>query len=149
MANGAKPDGVPGEPFGSGPAEGEPLAPPRPLHLLRIFAWQSVLVAGLAGASASAGRGSPWGIAAGAAVLAASLVLQAWATRAALGRKRRPVVALALFSLKLALLMGVAAYGLRRAGLPPMSFAAGATTLLVAIVIDTCYGDATAGRDRG
>ena len=127
----------------------EPLSPPRRLHLLRIFGWQSALAACLMAASASVGRGSPGGIAAGAAVLAASLVLQAWATRAALGRQRRPAVALSLFSLKLALLMGVAAYGLTCAAVPPMSFAAGATTLLVAIVIDTCYDDATSSRARG
>jgi hypothetical protein len=30
-----------------------------------------------------------------------------------------------------------------------MSFAAGATTLLVAIVIDTCYEDAMSRRARG
>ena len=128
--------------------EDGPASPPRPLHLLRIFGWQAALVAGLVATSTIAGRGSPGGIAAGAAVLAASLVLQAWATRAALGRVRRPLVALSLFSVKLALLMGVAAFGLSRAGLPPMSFAAGATTLLVAIVIDTCYGDATSDRIR-
>lgn len=127
----------------------EPLLPPRRLHLLRIFGWQSAIAAALMAASASVGRGSPGGIAAGAVVLAASLVLQAWATRAALGRKRRPALAFSLFSLKLALLMGVAAYGLTRAAVPPMSFAAGATTLLVAIVIDTCYDDATSSRARG
>ncbi|MFM7142567.1 MAG: hypothetical protein ACKOCT_14385 [Alphaproteobacteria bacterium] len=133
-----------------GPEGGaEPLSPPRPLHLLRIFGWQSAVAACLMSASASARRGSPLGIAAGACVLSASLLLQAWAIRAALGRQRRPALAVSLFSLKLALLMGVTAYGLYRAGIPPMSFAAGATTLLVAIVIDTCYEDATSSRARG
>lgn len=127
----------------------EPLAPPRRLHLVRIFGWQSAIAACLMAASVASGRGSPGGIAAGSAVLAASLVLQAWATQAALGRRRRPAVAFSLFSLKLAMLMGVAAYGLYRAAIPPMSFAAGATTLLVAIVIDTCYEDATSSRARG
>jgi len=143
---------------GSGPSrdgdaawadEVEPDRPPRRLHLLRIFGWQAALAACLMAGAAFSGRGSPGGIASGAAVLAASLVLQAWATRAALGRQRRPLLAFSLFSVKLALLMGVAAYGLSRAGLPPMSFAAGATTLLVAIVIDTCYEDATSSRGRG
>ena len=137
------------EPAAADPSDGEPDRPPRPLHLLRIFGWQAILVACMAAGSAAAGRGSPGGLVAGAAVLAGSLVLQAWATQAALGRRRRPLLALSLFSTKLAMLMGVAAYGLHRAGLPPMSFAAGATTLLVAIVIDTCYEDATSGRDRG
>jgi hypothetical protein len=83
----------------------------------------------------------------GAGLLAASLGLQAWATRVALGG-RRPALAVGLFTLKLALLVGVAWLGLSSRRIPPMSFAAGATTLLLAIVVEACYGDWSARRGR-
>lgn len=136
----AAPPGAPDE---------EPPRPARRLRLDRIFAWQSGLVLFLMAISSAVRWGSPAGIASGAGVMGLSILLQAWATRAALGRHRRPALAMGLFTLKLGLLIAVAALGLGRVGLPPMSFAAGATTLLVAIVIDTCYEDAMSRRARG
>ena len=48
----------------------------------------------------------------------------------------------------LLLLLAVAAVGLGTTLLAPMSFAAGASTLLLAIVIDACYGGGSASGAR-
>lgn len=93
----------------------------------------------MAALSLATGLGSPAGLVAGAGLFAASFVLQALATRFALSADRRPALAVGLFTAKLALLVGLAAWCLAGPGLEPMSFAAGATTLLLAIVLDACY----------
>jgi hypothetical protein len=121
----------------SGPADEDG----RRTRLRSILFWQAGIAAAAVIASTASGRGSPLGVAFGAGLMAASLGLQAWATRAALGRRRKPAVAIGAFTLKLALLIGAAAIGLSSGGIPPMSFAAGATTLLLAIVVETCYAD--------
>lgn len=114
----------------------------------RIGLWQLALTVALIVASLVAGRGSPVGIAGGAALLYLSLLLQHWAVGLVLGGGGRSGVAIALFVLKLSLLLLVAAIGLRTTLLAPMSFAAGATTLLLAIVLDTCYGNRPSPRPR-
>jgi hypothetical protein len=112
----------------------------------RLLAWQAITAGGLVVGAAATGIGSPRGIAFGAAFLATSFVLQLWATSAALGRSRRPGLAVLLFSLKLGLLLLLATAGLAVLEIPPMSFAVGATTLLVAIVVETCYTTRSARR---
>lgn len=131
-------DGGAGYP-GSGEFVDDPPRPARPLGLPRLLAIQAGFVAAMAGFSLASGLGSPTGILAGAGVFASSFVLQALATRFALSANRRPALAVGLFTAKLALLVGLAAWCLAGPGLDPMSFAAGATTLLLAIVLDACY----------
>ena len=62
------------------------------------------------------------------------------------GRNRG--LAVGVFMLKLSLLLVLALIGLRTNLLAPMSFAAGASTLLLAIVIDACYGNRSASSPR-
>lgn len=106
---------------------------------VRILLRQALLVIAAAVAAVGSGRGSPAGIALGAALLAGSFVLQSWAASAALGPRRRPALALALFTLKLGLLLVLVFFGFRSGLVAPLSFAVGATTLLLAIVVETCY----------
>jgi len=120
--------------------------PPR-LQAGRIALWQAGFTALLVGASVVTGRGSPLGIVGGAALLYLSLLLQSLAVGLALGGARTGF-AVVLFVLKLGLLLAVAAIGLQTTLLAPMSFAVGATTLLLAIVADTCYGTRPAARPR-
>lgn len=121
-------------------------APAPRLRAAAIGVWQAVATAILVAASLATGRGSPWGIVAGAALLYTSLLLQHLAVGLVLRGGARSGLAVGLFLLKLALLIGVAAIGLRTTLLAPMSFAAGASTLLLAIVLDTCYGTRSASR---
>jgi len=105
----------------------------------RIVLWQ-VLVVGLVVLGVLAtGRGSAIGVVAGGAVLTASMLLQDFALGAAFRLRRRPMLALALFVTKLLLLLGVVLIGLRDQRLDPLSFAVGATTLLLAIVVEAWY----------
>jgi hypothetical protein len=113
----------------------------------RLLGWQLAIAALLALGAALSGRGSVGGILLGAALLAASLLLQTWATRAAFGGSSGSL-AVAIFTLKLGLLVGVGALALRMTGVGAMSFAAGATTLLLAIVVETCYADWSARGGR-
>ena len=106
----------------------------------RVLAWQAGFLVTFVGLSMGTGRGDPKSIAAGGLVLSASFLLQGWAVTAALGRTRRPGVAAAGFSLKLLLVLGLVSIGLGSRRIAPMSFAAGATSLLLAILADTCYG---------
>lgn len=110
------------------------------LRAVRIGLIQLAVTAALVGLSLATGRGAPSGIIGGAVLLYASLLLQSLAVGLVLRPGGRPAIGLGLFLLKLGLLLGVALIGLRTSLLAPMSFAAGATTLLLAIVIDTCYG---------
>lgn len=115
----------------------------------RLLGWQVAIAAAVAAVAAATGIGSPAGIAFGAALVAASLLLQIWATRTAFRGTGNPGIAVAILTLKLGLLLGAAALGLAVTGLPPMSFAAGATTLLLAIVVETCYADWSSRRSSG
>jgi hypothetical protein len=110
--------------------------------VLRLAAWQSALILVLVSLSIASGRGSAWSVAGGGALLYGSLLLQRLALSMALrpGKGRTPL-AIGLFLLKLLLLLGVALWGLRTAAVAPMSFAAGASTLLLAILIETWYGN--------
>ena len=87
------------------------------------------------------GRGSLASLAAGAAFMQASFLLQRFAVRSAFQPGRSPGVAIGLIQLKLVLILGLLYVGLTTSLLGPASFAAGATTLPMAIVIDVCYFD--------
>lgn len=113
-----------------------------------IGLWQAAFAGALVVATLVSGRGSPLGVVVGAVLLYLSLLLQSLAVGLVLGGGTRSGLAVALFVLKLGLLIAVAAIGLRTTLLAPMSFAAGATTLLLAIVADTCYGNRPAARPR-
>src|SRR5689334_98871 len=115
-------------------------APVPRLRAARIGLWQAAATLALIAVALASGRGSPLGIAGGAALLYTSLLLQHLAIGFALRPGRRAGLAMGLFLLKLAVLLGVAVIGLKTTFLAPMSFAAGASTLLLAIVIDACYG---------
>lgn len=122
-------------------------APPR-LRVARIGRWQSVVVAGMAGIVLASGRGSVTGLVGGAALMFASLLLQQRAVGLFLRDGARSGVAIGMLLLKSSLLLAVAAIGLTTTFLAPMSFAAGATSLLLAIVIDACYGSGSASCAR-
>jgi len=123
----------------------EPPAPPvadRPasrLRAARIAVWQAGATTALVVGSLLTERGSPASVALGAGVLFASLLLQHLAVGFALRARPRPGLAVGLFVLKLSLLLAIVAVGLRTSLVAPMSFAAGASTLLLAIVVDACY----------
>jgi hypothetical protein len=116
-------------------------APVPRLRAARIGLWQAAVTLVLVGLAVASGRGSPLGIVGGAGLLYTSLLLQHLAIGFALRPGRRAGLAMGLFLLKLAILLGVAVIGLKTTLLAPMSFAAGASTLLLAIVIDACYGN--------
>ena len=109
------------------------------MRIARLLLWQCLLALLLLAAVLATGRGSAAGVLGGALLVAASLLLQLWATRTAVARKAHPGLAIGLFSLKLGLVIGVAAIALSTGGIAPMSFAAGATTLVLAIVVEACY----------
>lgn len=89
----------------------------------------------------SLGRGSVPSLVAGALVMLTSMILQRFALRAALKRDRQPAVAILFLAMKLTLVLVLVYVGFQTVLLGPMSFAAGATTLPVAIVLDVCYHD--------
>jgi hypothetical protein len=109
------------------------------LNTARCVWWQAMWIAFACGAALALGRGSLWSVLAGGAVLLASFVLQRLAVRAALREERRPTTAIGFFLLKLLLLLGVVAAGMKTSLVSPMSFAVGATTLPLAIVTEACY----------
>ncbi len=118
------------------------------LRLGRIVFLQAVATAGLIVASLASGRGSPGSVLAGAALVLASLLLTYLAFGMAFRRRRRPIVAFGLFVAKLGLVLLIVALGLGTTALAPMSLAAGASTLLLAIVVDACYGKPAPGSGR-
>jgi hypothetical protein len=118
------------------------------LRAVRIGLWQAVTTIAMAGVVLVSGRGSVPGVVGGAALMYASLLLQHLAVGLLLRGGARSGLAIVLFVLKLLLLLAVAAIGLRTTLLAPMSFAAGASTLLLAIVIDACYGSGSASGAR-
>lgn len=118
------------------------------LRAVRIGLWQAVATFAMAGIVLVSGRGSVAGVVGGAGLMYASLLLQHLAVGLLLRGGTRSGLAIVLFVLKLLLLIAVAAIGLRTTLLAPMSFAAGASTLLLAIVIDACYGSGSASGAR-
>ena len=118
-----------------------PDAPAPRLRAGRIGLWQAAVTLVLVASSIVTGRGSPAGVVGGAVLLYSSLLLQHLAIGIALRPGRRQGLAVGLFLLKLSILLLVALVGLRTTLLAPMSLAAGVSTLLLAIVIDTCYGN--------
>jgi hypothetical protein len=125
-----------------------PEAPPVPLPAARIGLWQAAATAVLVLAVILTGRGSVAGVVGGAVLMYASLLLQHLAFGMAVRGGARSGIAVGLFVLKLGVLLTVAAIGLRATWLAPMSFAAGASTLLLAIVLETCYPRRSASRPR-
>ncbi|MBY0275210.1 hypothetical protein K2Z84_07715 [Candidatus Binatia bacterium] len=124
------------------------LPPPARLRAGRIGLLQLAVTAALVAVVVASGRGAVSGVVGGAALMYASLLLQHLAVGLVLRGTARSGLAIALFLAKLTLLLGVAAIGLRTTLLAPMSFAAGASTLLLAIVIDACYGSGSASGAR-
>jgi hypothetical protein len=123
-------------------------APATRLRAGRIGLWQLAATVVAVAGSLATGRGSPLGIVGGAALLYVGLLLQNLAVSLVLRGGARSGLAVGLFVLKLSLLLAVASIGLQTTLLAPMSFAVGATTLLLAIVADTCYGNRPASRPR-
>ena len=109
-------------------------------HRRRMILWQTTAALVLACAAGAGGRGSAVSLLCGAAFVSASFFLQDYAFSIALRRRRRTGLAVLLLIVKLSLILALAAIGLRR-GLEPISFALGATTLLLAILIETWYGE--------
>lgn len=109
------------------------------LRLGPIAAWQAALLAAGSAILATSGRGSIPSLWAGGALMLGSLVLQRLAVSAALRRERRPGLAVLLLLLKLGAILALVYVGFQTALLGPASFAAGATSLPVAIVSDVCY----------
>lgn len=126
------------------PADG----PPPRLRAARIGVLQAVATVAMSGIVLATGRGAVSGVVGGAVLMYASLLLQHRAVGMVLRGGTRSGLAIALFLVKLTLLLAVAAIGLKTTLLAPMSFAAGASTLLLAIVIDACYGNGSASRAR-
>jgi hypothetical protein len=125
---------------------------PSGLRASQILGWQAALVALGALAAWLFARGSVPSLALGAVLMHASMRLTEMALRLSLRRERHPAFAGALFLAKLVLLLGVAVLGLATRWIAPMSLAAGAATLPVAIVLDTCYvawANRRAARDSG
>lgn len=122
--------------------------PPLRLRAARIGLFQAIATAAMVGLVVASGRGAVSGVVGGAVLMYASLLLQHRAVGMVLRGGTRSGLAIGLFLLKLVLLLAVAAIGLKTTLLAPMSFAAGALTLLLAIVIDACYGTGSAARAR-
>lgn len=126
------------------PADGRPSR----LRAGRIGLLQALVTTAMVATVVTTGRGSVSGIVGGAVLMYTSLLLQHLAFGLAVRGGARSGVAIVLFLLKLTLLLAVAAIGLKTTLLAPMSFATGASTLLLAIVIDACYGSGSASRAR-
>jgi hypothetical protein len=107
----------------------------------RLLVWQLGFVLVASGIATTIDGASPRSVGAGALFLTASFVLQDVAFTRALSAKRRPAVAVGLFVTKLAMVLGLATIGLRALAIEPLSFAIGATTLLLAILAETWYAD--------
>ena len=122
--------------------------PPPRLRAARIGVIQAIATVAMVVLVVASGRGAVSGVVGGALLMYASLLLQHRAVGMVLRGGTRSGLAIGLFLLKLLLLLAVAAIGLKTTLLAPMSFAAGASTLLLAIVIDACYGTGSASRAR-
>jgi hypothetical protein len=116
-----------------------PTSPPAPLRIFSIFAWQSLATLAGLGVLYATQRGSPVSMLAGAAMLSASLLLTRRAMAFAIRNHAHPARGLLFLFLKTALLMLLMVIGFYTDWLGPTSFAAGATTLPVAITLDACY----------
>lgn len=94
------------------------------------------------------GRGSIASLLAGGAAMLGSLVLQRFTVSMALRQDRRSGLAILFLLLKLTLVLAIIYIGFQTTLLAPMSFAAGATSLPVAIVLDVCYLEGSSRRSR-
>jgi hypothetical protein len=112
---------------------------PRGLRASALLFWQAILVGIEAVVSWRLGWGSASGLVLGAGLLHLSMRLTEMTLRLSLRRERHPLFAGSLFVAKLLLLLGIGAIGLATDWIDPISLAAGAATLPVAIVLDTCY----------
>jgi len=114
---------------------------PRGLRASAILLWQAIVVGVGAIVSWSLGRGwaSAFGLVLGASLLHLSMRLTEMTLRLGLRRDRHPLFAGSLFVAKLLLLLGIGAIGLATDWIDPIALAAGAATLPMAIVLDTCY----------
>lgn len=101
-----------------------------------------------AGALGLLGRGSIPSLVAGGLVMLGSLILQRFAVAAALRQEGNRAIAFFFLFLKLTLVLALIYVGFNTALLGPMSFAAGATSLPVAIVLDVCYLEWSSRRSR-
>jgi len=119
--------------------DGEPYVPGAPLRLGSILGWQTFAIVCGAGIQLSIARGAPLSLLMGALLMTGSLLLSRQAFHFATRNQKRPLLAMCFFFLKLALFLGLAIFGLSGQMLGAMSFAAGATTLPMAIVADACY----------
>ncbi len=117
----------------------EPNVPGAPLRLGSILFWQTGAV--LCGTLLLwlVSRGAPLSLVLGAALMTGSLLLSRQAFLFATRNHKRPYLAMFFFFLKLSLFLAVAIFGLSGQLVGAMSFAAGATTLPLAIVADACY----------
>ena len=117
----------------------EPNVPGAPLRLGSILLWQTFAVLGGIGILVIAARGAPLSLVLGALLMTGSLLLSKQAFSFATRNHKKPYLAMFFFFLKLSLFLALAILGLYGEFLGAMSFAAGATTLPLAIVADACY----------
>ena len=94
------------------------------------------------------GRGSVPSLVAGGAAMLGSLILQRFTVSMALRQDRSSGLAIPFLLLKLGLVLALIYVGFQTTLLAPMSFAAGATSLPVAIVLDVCYLEWSSRRSR-
>lgn len=94
------------------------------------------------------GRGSIASLIAGGVAMLGSLVLQRFTVSMALRPDRPSGLAILFLLLKLSLVLAIIYIGFQTTLLAPMSFAAGATSLPVAIVLDVCYLEGSSRRSR-
>ena len=94
------------------------------------------------------GRGSIASLLAGGAAMLGSLILQRFTVSLALRQNRSSGLAGLFLLLKLGLVLALIYVGFQTTLLSPMSFAAGATSLPVAIVLDVCYFEWSLRRSR-
>lgn len=128
------------QPIAAPPSDDEePYVPGAPLRLGSILCWQTFAVLCGVGIQLSMARGAPASLLMGALLMTGSLLLSRQAFHFATRNQKRPFLAMLFFFLKLALFLGLAIFGLSGQMLGAMSFAAGATTLPMAIVADACY----------
>jgi hypothetical protein len=117
----------------------EPTRAPAPLRLVSIFTWQALITFAGLGVLYWLQRGSAVSLLAGVALLSASLLLTRRAMAYAIRHHARPARGLLIVLLKTGLLLLLTVVGFATDALGPISFAAGAATLPVAITLDACY----------
>ena len=103
------------------------------------MAWQAAALASGSLAFTVLGQGSVPSLLFGGGVMLGSLILQRFAVSMALRAERKPAIAILLMFAKLAAVLALIYVGFHTEWLAPMSFAAGITSLPLAIVLDVCY----------